>query len=192
MSEIKVVRDANDIAQINLTDNTVFGMDVENFLDSLPEEQIFDLVVTSPPYNIGKEYETRVALEQYIAWQKRIIEKIYIRLKDTGSICWQVGNYVDNGAIIPFKSSALSSVSSLPKEIQSSAKSFFKGGSNHYNIFSVEKLSDGNYQIKMENPGRVPGSKAVYYKIVDSEGRTVRVYKETYDPNGNLVHVKEK
>ena len=33
------------------------------------------------------------------------------------------------------KSSALSSVSSLPKEIQSSAKSFFKGGSNHYNSF---------------------------------------------------------
>lgn len=78
------------------------------------------------------------------------------------------------------------------KEIQSSANSFFKGGSNHYNSFSVETLSNGNYQIKMENPGRVPGSKAIYYKIVDSEGRTVRVYKETYDPNGNLVHVKEK
>lgn len=46
--------------------------------------------------------------------------------------------------------------------------------------------------MKMENPGRVPGSKAVYYKIVDSNGHTVRVYKETYDPNGNLVHVKEK
>ena len=90
------------------------------------------------------------------------------------------------------KSSALSSVSSLPKEIQGSAKSFFKGGSNHYNKFSVEKLSDGNYQIKMENPGKVPGSKAVYYKIVDPEGHTIRVYKETYDPNGNLVHVKEK
>ena len=90
------------------------------------------------------------------------------------------------------KSSALGSVPSLPKEIQGSAKSFFKGGSNHYDKFSVEKLSDGNYQIKMENPGRVPGSKAVYYKIVDQDGHTVRVYKETYDPNGNLVHVKEK
>lgn len=56
----------------------------------------------------------------------------------------------------------------------------------------VGKEKNGNDQIKMENPGRVPGSKAVYYKIVDSEGRTVRVYKETYDPNGNLVHVKEK
>ena len=29
-------------------------------------------------------------------------------------------------------------------------------------------------------------------KIVDSTGKTLRVYKETYDPSGNLVHVKEK
>ena len=90
------------------------------------------------------------------------------------------------------KSSALGSVSSIPKEIQGSAKSFFKGDSNHYDKFSVEKLSDGNYQIKMENPGKAPGSKAVYYKIVDPEWHTFRVYKDTYDPNGNLVHVKEK
>ena len=90
------------------------------------------------------------------------------------------------------KTSALSFVPSLPKEIQNSVKSFFKGGSNHYNNFSVEKLGDGNYQIKMENPGKVPGSKAIYYKIVDSDGRTIRVYKETYDPSGKLVHRKEK
>jgi hypothetical protein len=44
----------------------------------------------------------------------------------------------------------------------------------------------------MENPGRVPGSKAIYYKMVDANGHTVRVYKETYDPDGNLVHIKEK
>ena len=44
----------------------------------------------------------------------------------------------------------------------------------------------------MENPGKVPGSKAVYYKVVDKDGRTVRVYKETFDPDGKLVHVKEK
>lgn len=101
MSEIKVIRETKDISKININDITVFGMDVETFLDALPEEPLFDLVVTSPPYNIGKEYENKVALEQYIAWQKRIIEKIYVRLKDTGSICWQVGNYVDNGSIIP-------------------------------------------------------------------------------------------
>ena len=86
----------------DITATQLFLMDTEKFLDSLPNEQIFDLVVTSPPYNIGKEYEQQVPLEQYIAWQRRIIEKIYIpRLKDTGSICWQVGNYVENGSITP-------------------------------------------------------------------------------------------
>lgn len=79
----------------------LFLMDVEQFLDSLPRKPIFDLVVTSPPYNIGKEYEKQVPLNEYILWQKKIIQKIYSRLKDTGSICWQVGNYVENGSITP-------------------------------------------------------------------------------------------
>ena len=41
-------------------ETNLFCMDVEKFLDALPEEQIFDLVVTSPPYNIGKEYENQM------------------------------------------------------------------------------------------------------------------------------------
>ena len=79
----------------------LFLIDAEKFLDALPQEPIFDLVVTSPPYNIGKEYEKSMPLTEYVAWQKKIIEKIYIRLKDSGSICWQVGNYVANGSITP-------------------------------------------------------------------------------------------
>ena len=75
--------------------------DVESFLDSLPREPTFDLVVTSPPYNIGKPYETRSTLEDYLLWQSKIIDKVVPRLKPTGSLCWQVGNYVDNGEILP-------------------------------------------------------------------------------------------
>lgn len=40
----------------------------------------------------------------------------------------------------------------------------------------------------MTKPGNVPGSKAIYYKEIDSYGNTIRVYKETYDSAGNLVH----
>ncbi len=83
------------------TKSQLFLMDIEQFLDSLPRKPIFDLVVTSPPYNIGKEYEKQVPLNEYILWQKKIIQKIYSRLKNTGSICWQVGNYVENGSITP-------------------------------------------------------------------------------------------
>lgn len=83
------------------TDHAIWQGDSEKFLAALPEEPLFDLVVTSPPYNIGKSYEKKGALEEYIAWQKRIIDLVIPRLKDDGSLCWQVGNFVDNGQIIP-------------------------------------------------------------------------------------------
>ena len=49
--------------------------DVEAFLELLPKRQLFDLVVTSPPYNLGKPHEEKVELDQYVAWQRRIIQK---------------------------------------------------------------------------------------------------------------------
>ena len=82
-------------------DHAIFQGDAEQFLASLPEEPLFDLVVTSPPYNIGKSYEKKDTLETYMAWQKRIIDLIVPRLKHEGSLCWQVGNFVDNGQIVP-------------------------------------------------------------------------------------------
>lgn len=98
---IHIISNTKQVKKIKSDMNVLSCMDAEAFLDALPEEPLFDLVVTSPPYNIGKEYEHQVSLEQYIDWQKRLIEKIYTRLKDTGSICWQVGNYVENGSIAP-------------------------------------------------------------------------------------------
>ncbi|CAN0493731.1 unnamed protein product, partial [Phaeothamnion confervicola] len=79
----------------------IWRADAAAFLRAIPEKPIFDLVVTSPPYNIGKSYETKNALSEYLAWQEGIIDLIVPRLKPTGSICWQVGNFVDNGIIAP-------------------------------------------------------------------------------------------
>jgi len=59
------------------------------------------LVVTSPPYNIGKPYEKKTDIETYLHWQKTVIGECVRVLSSDGSICWQVGNYVDNGEIIP-------------------------------------------------------------------------------------------
>lgn len=59
---------AGTLPDINTTQ--LFLMDVERFLDALPREPLFDLVVTSPPYNIGKEYENQIPLADYVAWQK--------------------------------------------------------------------------------------------------------------------------
>ncbi len=59
------------------------------------------LVVTSPPYNIGKTYETRSPLDQYVREQAFAISECVRVLKSTGSLCWQVGNHVQNGEIFP-------------------------------------------------------------------------------------------
>lgn len=59
------------------------------------------LVVTSPPYNIGKRYEKRLNLDDHLKGQERVIKECVRVLADDGSICWQVGNYVSNNEIIP-------------------------------------------------------------------------------------------
>ena len=61
----------------------------------------FRLIVTSPPYNLGKSYEARSTIDMYLEHQERVIDECVRLLADDGSICWQVGNYVDNGEIIP-------------------------------------------------------------------------------------------
>lgn len=99
--EIKILKKTKLISSASPGENILFGIDVEKVLDNLPEEPLFDLVVTSPPYDIGKEYEKRMPLPEYVEWQRRIIKKIYPRLKDKGSICWEVGNYINNGEIAP-------------------------------------------------------------------------------------------
>lgn len=61
----------------------------------------FDLIITSPPYNIGKSYEVKETIESYLKSQEEIIKELVKVLSDKGSICWQVGNYVEKGEIFP-------------------------------------------------------------------------------------------
>lgn len=81
--------------------HAIWQGDVLDFLKQLPSEPLFDLIVTSPPYNLGKSYEIRQKLDQYIKWQEEIVDEIVPRLKQGGSLCWQVGNFVDENQIYP-------------------------------------------------------------------------------------------
>ncbi|MDI6753246.1 MAG: site-specific DNA-methyltransferase [Thermodesulfobacteriota bacterium] len=78
----------------------VYPGDCLELLRHIPNETL-QLVVTSPPYNIGKEYERRLKLESYLEQQAAVIGECVRCLSPRGSICWQIGNYVDEGAIIP-------------------------------------------------------------------------------------------
>ena len=79
---------------------TVFRGNCLDFTRTLPKSSV-QLIVTSPPYNIGKEYEKRLDIKSYLKQQTEIITECTRVLSNTGSICWQVGNYTNKGAIIP-------------------------------------------------------------------------------------------
>ncbi len=70
------------------------------FLRTIPDESIA-LVVTSPPYNIGKVYEQKQDITAYLAEQEMVIHELKRILTRSGSICWQTGNYVDDGEVFP-------------------------------------------------------------------------------------------
>ncbi len=65
------------------------------------EDGKFDLIITSPPYNVGKSYETKTSIEKYLETQEEIINELIRTLSDKGNLCWQVGNYVNKGEVFP-------------------------------------------------------------------------------------------
>lgn len=74
--------------------------DAEETLRSMPSGSA-KLIITSPPYNIGKEYETQTKLEHYLDSLAPILREIVRVLSPHGSLCWQVGNYVEDSEVFP-------------------------------------------------------------------------------------------
>jgi adenine-specific DNA-methyltransferase len=83
-------------------DVILFAGDCIELLASMPPNSV-QLVVSSPPYNIGKSYEKRSPLSSYLEWQKSVLRECERVLAPGGNLCWQVGNYVDKrgGEVIP-------------------------------------------------------------------------------------------
>jgi len=87
----------------NFSDTADFSFypgDCLDLLRQMPDGSA-KLVVTSPPYNIGKEYERRSSLDHYVQEQEAVITECVRVLADDGSICWQVGNHINSGEIVP-------------------------------------------------------------------------------------------
>ncbi len=74
--------------------------DVREFVATLPDNTV-SLIITSPPYNLGKDYEDRVSIKKYLETQAEVIAQLYRVLREDGSICWQVGNFVEDGEVYP-------------------------------------------------------------------------------------------
>lgn len=87
----------------NLSRNSSYQIKNDDCLIALKEiePEKFDLVLTSPPYNVGKEYETKTSIEKYLESQEATIDELVRKLSSKGSLCWQVGNYVERGEVYP-------------------------------------------------------------------------------------------
>ena len=85
------------------SEERTFRLHVGDTLEILSnyKDNYFSLGITSPPYNVGKEYEVKESIESYLETQKTIIKEIVRVIRDDGSICWQVGNYVKDGEVFP-------------------------------------------------------------------------------------------
>ena len=60
-----------------------------------------DLVITSPPYNVGKVYEKKDKLEKYLEPYKQFTKTLFEKVSQTWSVCRQVGNYIEKGEVYP-------------------------------------------------------------------------------------------
>lgn len=148
----------------------VYHGDCLKLLSTIPDESL-QLIVTSPPYNIGKEYEKRLKLETYLEQQAAVIRECVRSLSPRGSICWQVGNYVDNGSIIPLDTVLYSIFTNLGLKMRNRIIWHFEHGlhcsrrfSGRYETIIWFTKSD-NYVFNLDPirvPQKYPGKK--YFK----------------------------
>jgi len=80
--------------------NAIHAGDCRDLLAKIPDGSV-DLIVSSPPYNLGKAYESRQALDDYVEGQAKVLAECARVLSERGSIFWQVGSYSNAGSLIP-------------------------------------------------------------------------------------------
>ena len=60
-------------------------------MSELPDSSV-RLMVTSPPYNVGKEYDRNLTLEEYRDFLKQVLKEVYRVLVPGGRVCINVAN----------------------------------------------------------------------------------------------------
>ncbi len=70
--------------------NKIFTSSSEN-MEELPDNSIH-LMVTSPPYNVGKEYDTNLTLNEYLSFLKQVWKEVKRVLVPSGRVCINIAN----------------------------------------------------------------------------------------------------
>lgn len=78
----------------------IFLKDALKFLADLPDNTV-DLAISSPPYFMGKEYDSSCSVQDFVAVHEKFSADLIRVVKLGGSICWQVGSHVRNNVVVP-------------------------------------------------------------------------------------------
>lgn len=70
--------------------NRIFPKSSE-IMKELPDESVH-LMVTSPPYNVGKEYDTDLSLEDYLTMLRKVLNETHRVLVNGGRVCINIAN----------------------------------------------------------------------------------------------------
>jgi adenine-specific DNA-methyltransferase len=134
MKIYKRFREANQV--------TLYNGDCLKLLKRIPDE-VVDMVVTSPPYCMGKAYEDpHDDIETFKKQHQDIFEDLYRIIKPGGSICWQVGYHISNKCVVPLDYiiyeifTSLSTTQDLPFILRNRIIWTFGHGLNSTNRFS--------------------------------------------------------
>jgi adenine-specific DNA-methyltransferase len=92
---------------------TLFLGDCRKLLSGMPDNCV-DLIISSPPYFMGKEYDRSDKLEDFIRDHEELGPELHRILKEGGSLCWQVGTHVNDSSIVPLDMLAYSAFAKQP------------------------------------------------------------------------------
>lgn len=123
-------------------ENRILHGDIFEWLEQIKSNSI-DLAVTSPPYNIGKEYEKKTPIEDYIKWSEDYFKEVYRVLKSDRSFMLQVGQHVDKLTNnIPLTYLLFQSAINAGFKVRQEIIWYFKGG-----MQAKKKLTGQNEKI---------------------------------------------
>lgn len=147
---------------------TLYVGDRLELLRQIPEAAA-QLVVTSPPYNIGKKYEKRSLLSNYLLGQEETLAEAVRILSPTGSLCWQVGNHIADGEVFPLDILLYPICKKLGLQLRNRIVWHFEHGlhcsrrlsGRHETILWFTKLDSYTFNLDpLRVPQKYPGKKA--------------------------------
>lgn len=98
--KLKSAKRAIESALNRGTPDVLFLGDAHNLVSALPDESV-DLIFSSPPYCMGKEYESSSSVQDFMRFHRTLAPDLVRALKPGGSLCWQVGYHISHQKVTP-------------------------------------------------------------------------------------------